>query len=138
MVLNNAQKVKSIRVTTAAQGRQHVDLQDDRIKFSSLLGKAGTGWTWWTLCVNAKKKIATQKQRVYEYIYSYVYIQFSFLLCSKKTITCPLLLGGPGPTCRFIAMFWGIDPPSGLCFEKVDPPVDYVLKKCPPKKYRKP
>ena len=42
-------------------------------------------------------------------IYIYIYI-------------CPLLLGGGGPTCRFIAIIWGGGPPQYTMFWKSGPP----------------
>ena len=46
---------------------------------------------------------------------------------------CPLLLGGGGPTCRFIAIIWGgWTPPVYYVLKKWTPPVYYVLKKREP------
>ena len=58
-------------------------------------------------------------------------ILFYDILCKY---TCPLLLGGGGPTCRFTTMFWGGWTPPGLCFEKVDAPRGLCFEKVAPKK----
>ena len=50
-------------------------------------------------------------------------------ICIFIIITCPLLLGGGGPTCRFIAIIWGGGPPQYTMFWKSGPPQCTIIWK---------
>ena len=53
-----------------------------------------------------------------------------------KMHKCPLLLGGGGPTCRFIAIIWGGGPPQYTMFWKSGPPQCTIIwKKGSPHKH---
>ena len=61
-------------------------------------------------------KVSSTSQ-VEECIHITVYnILYSILMYIIYIYICPLLLGGGGPTCRFIAIIWGGGPPQYTMF----------------------